>query len=131
MTEEVTATEEITQDPPSDNGLLSVDEFAEKIKAKYPQYKDMDNLELTNKIIAKYPVYKDQVNISGQVEKKNPNVTSDLNSVTETTDSTITTEISDGSSDSLEESETISTFVEKDAPTFYSRGLRFYDGECY
>ena len=73
MTEEVTTTEEITQDPPSDNGLLSVDEFAEKIKAKYSQYKDMDNLELTNKIIAKYPSYKDQVNISGQVEKKKSN----------------------------------------------------------
>lgn len=101
MTEEVTATEEITQDPPSDNGLLSVDEFAEKIKAKYPQYKDMDNLELTNKIIEKYPVYKDQVNISGQVEKKNPNDTSS-NGEEVLTESTTETETIPGSLASLE-----------------------------
>ena len=104
MTEEVTTTEEITQDPPSDNGLLSVDEFAEKIKAKYPQYKDMDNLELTNKIIAKYPSYKDQVNISGQVEKKNPIDTSS-NGEEVLTESITETETSPGSLASLQGSD--------------------------
>lgn len=49
---------------------LKVKEFAAKIKAKYPQYKDIDDTELTNKIIAKYPDYKEQVDFS--VEKKSP-----------------------------------------------------------
>ena len=44
--------------------LLSVDEFAEKIKSKYPAYASMDNLTLVQKIIAKYPQYKNQVDMS-------------------------------------------------------------------
>jgi hypothetical protein len=42
---------------------LTVDEFALKIKAKYPQYKDMDNYELTNKIVEKYPDYSNSVDL--------------------------------------------------------------------
>ena len=34
---------------------LDVNTFAEKIKTKYPQYKDVDNLELAKKIVEKYP----------------------------------------------------------------------------
>jgi len=37
----------------------NVGSFAEKIKAKYPQYADMDNAELEQKMIAKYPQYAD------------------------------------------------------------------------
>jgi len=40
------------------------DEFAERIKAKYPVYKDWDNLELAKRTVEKYPVYKDQVAFS-------------------------------------------------------------------
>lgn len=47
--------------------ILTVDQFAEKIKSKYPEYKDIDNYDLTEKIIAKYPVYKDMVDF----QKKN------------------------------------------------------------
>lgn len=36
-------------------------ELAQKIKAKYPVYQDMDDMELAEKIIAKHPVYKDQM----------------------------------------------------------------------
>ena len=43
--------------------LLSVDEFASKIKQQYPQYKDIDNFELAQKIIDKYPSYADQVDL--------------------------------------------------------------------
>ena len=42
---------------------LDYNQFAEKIKAKYPEYKDVDNLELTKKMIAKYPEYKNQVTL--------------------------------------------------------------------
>jgi len=42
---------------------LTVDEFALKIKAKYPEYKDMDNYELSNKIIQKYPDYSNTVDL--------------------------------------------------------------------
>jgi hypothetical protein len=38
---------------------MNYNEFSEKIKAKYPQYKDMDNRELAQKMIAKYPQYSD------------------------------------------------------------------------
>ena len=47
--------------------ILTVDQFAEKIKSKYPEYKDIDNYDLTEKIIAKYPAYKDMVDF----QKKN------------------------------------------------------------
>ena len=40
---------------------MNPSEFARKIKDKYPEYKDVDDLELSQKIVAKYPEYKDQV----------------------------------------------------------------------
>ena len=47
-----------------DNEKYTVDEFAEKIKGKYPEYKDVDNAELVDKIVAKYPEYE------GSIKKK-------------------------------------------------------------
>jgi hypothetical protein len=38
---------------------MNYNEFADKIKTKYPQYKDMDNRQLAERMIAKYPQYKD------------------------------------------------------------------------
>ena len=38
---------------------MDYNEFATKVKAKYPQYGDMDNRELATKMVAKYPEYKD------------------------------------------------------------------------
>lgn len=43
------------------DGLLSIDEFAETVKSKYPEYKDVDNATLAAKVIEKYPEYKDKV----------------------------------------------------------------------
>jgi len=43
-------------------GKLSIQDFAAKIKAKYPSYKDVNDTLLTQKIIDKYPEYKDMVN---------------------------------------------------------------------
>ena len=40
---------------------LDVNEFANKIKAKYPEYKDVDNNLLAEKMIEKYPEYKGKV----------------------------------------------------------------------
>lgn len=42
---------------------LSVKEFSSKIKAKHPQYKDMDDMELTKKILDKYPQYQGKVEL--------------------------------------------------------------------
>lgn len=36
-------------------------QFSAKIKAKYPEYKGMDDVELAQKIVAKHPVYASQV----------------------------------------------------------------------
>lgn len=67
--------EQTDQEPQDPKPKPKVKEFAAKIKLKYPEYKDMDDLELTNKIISKYPDYKDQVDFSTTpqptVEKKN------------------------------------------------------------
>lgn len=38
--------------------VISPQEFAEKIKAKYPEYRDIPNDKLVELILAKYPVYK-------------------------------------------------------------------------
>ncbi len=40
---------------------ITPQEFASKVKQKYPAYAGMDDNELVNKFIAKYPVYKDQI----------------------------------------------------------------------
>ena len=42
---------------------LSIDDFANKIKEKYPEYKDKDNKTLAEAMIKKYPEYKDKVAI--------------------------------------------------------------------
>ena len=49
--------------------LQTVDQFAGKIKAKYPVYQEMDNQELVDKIIAKYPVYKEQIDFGPTPEE--------------------------------------------------------------
>lgn len=40
---------------------VNVQEFAKKVKEKYPEYKDVDDLTLAQKIVEKYPEYKDRV----------------------------------------------------------------------
>lgn len=44
-------------------GKLSVDDFAQKIKTKYPEYDKVDNTELTQKMIEKYPEYRDKIEL--------------------------------------------------------------------
>ena len=43
---------------------MTSDEFAQKIKEKYPQYQNVDNQTLTQKMIAKYPQYKNKVDMN-------------------------------------------------------------------
>lgn len=40
---------------------MTQEEFAQKIKVKYPQYKDVDTATLVTKIVDKYPEYKPQI----------------------------------------------------------------------
>ena len=40
---------------------MNYNEFSERVKVKYPEYKDIDNKELAEKIIAKYPEYENVV----------------------------------------------------------------------
>lgn len=49
---------------------LSVADFAAKIKAKYPDYANIDDAELTQRIIAKYPEYADSV----EQQKESPSL---------------------------------------------------------
>jgi hypothetical protein len=40
---------------------MNVQEFAQRIKAKHPEYGDIDDATLTQKVLAKYPQYQDMV----------------------------------------------------------------------
>ena len=48
---------------------LDYKEFSAKIKSKYPEYSDVDDLTLAQKVIEKYPEYKDKV-VFEPVKKK-------------------------------------------------------------
>lgn len=43
---------------------MNYNEFAETVKAKYPEYKDVDNQELAQKVVAKYPEYQSVVDFT-------------------------------------------------------------------
>lgn len=49
---------------------MTPQEFSQKIKEKYPQYQNIDDMELTNKIISKYPQYKNEVEMKNPEPKK-------------------------------------------------------------
>lgn len=48
---------------------MTPQEFAQKVKEKYPQYSGVDDIELAKKVVQKYPQYASQVNFSLGVEK--------------------------------------------------------------
>lgn len=43
---------------------MNYNEFAETVKTKYPEYKDVDNRLLAEKIVSKYPEYKESVDFT-------------------------------------------------------------------
>lgn len=54
---------------------MELKEFGQIIKQKYPQYADIDDVELANKVITKYPQYQSRVNSPAnnkQGQKENP-----------------------------------------------------------
>ena len=53
---------------PNQQAPLNVDDFAAKIKAKYPEYANIDNALLAQRIVAKYPEYATQVNLSQRAQ---------------------------------------------------------------
>lgn len=48
---------------------LTPQQFAQKIKQKYPQYKDIGDVELTDKMLKKYPEYSSSVDTEGAFKK--------------------------------------------------------------
>jgi len=54
---------------------MNYKQFSQNIKTKYPQYQDIDDLELANKMIAKYPQYQEQVEFDDVVEQAQPEPT--------------------------------------------------------
>jgi len=48
----------------------NVQEFAELIKTEYPDYAEMDDLELTKMVVSEYPEYEAEVDIEGDDKKK-------------------------------------------------------------
>jgi hypothetical protein len=51
---------------------LSSDQFAQSIKAKYPQYASVDNFTLAQKMVAKYPQYADRVQLGTPINAPAP-----------------------------------------------------------
>lgn len=49
---------------------LSVQEFAAKVKAKYPEYQSLADDDLARRIVAKYPEYEGQVSLAPSVAEK-------------------------------------------------------------
>ena len=49
---------------------LDYTEFAKKVKSKYPEYNDIDDLTLAKKMIEKYPEYKNEVSFDSTLKKK-------------------------------------------------------------
>jgi hypothetical protein len=47
---------------------ITPQEFSQKVKSKYPEYKDVDDIVLAKKMVEKYPEYANQV--SFEVKKK-------------------------------------------------------------
>ena len=47
---------------------MTKQEFAQKLKSKYPQYQNVDNDALTDKFLDKYPIYKSRITESGLQE---------------------------------------------------------------
>lgn len=50
---------------------LSIDDFANKIKEKYPEYKDKDNKTLAEAMIKKYPEYQDKIDLNQPTTTQN------------------------------------------------------------
>jgi hypothetical protein len=48
---------------------LTPAQFAEKLKAKYPQYANIDDVTLVDKVLQKYPQYGDIVNVNDAGEE--------------------------------------------------------------
>jgi len=61
---------------------LDYTEFAKKIKSKYPEYSDVDDLELSKKMIEKYPEYKNEVSFESALKKKEVSQSTQVNQVT-------------------------------------------------
>jgi hypothetical protein len=49
---------------------MDFNEFAESIKAKHPQYKEVDNLKLAKAMVSKYPQYAEKVTFETEQPKK-------------------------------------------------------------
>ncbi len=60
---------------------MTTDEFAAKIKAKYPAYQSLDNATLTQKFIAKYPVYASQIDQAPVPQDQPSQIASDVKGV--------------------------------------------------
>lgn len=51
---------------------MNYTQFAQRIKNKYPQYQDIDDLELANKVISKYPQYQQQIEFDATSLEQTP-----------------------------------------------------------
>ena len=49
---------------------MTIEEFGQQIKSKYPQYNDLSDGDLGNKMLQKYPQYQDMITMPSVKENK-------------------------------------------------------------
>ena len=64
----------VANPPQNASSPLSVNEFAGRIKAKYPEYAGLDNATLAQKVVAKYPEYKGKVALPDSTNPDNTGI---------------------------------------------------------
>ena len=47
----------------------SIEQFAQRIKDRYPQYADVDQYELVSRVSSKFPTYNEDIELPGFIER--------------------------------------------------------------
>lgn len=68
-------------DTPKTPMVISYIDFSARVKKKYPEYKDVEDMLLTQKIIEKYPEYKNVVYFGDTIKTYSSNITVDIPTV--------------------------------------------------
>lgn len=102
-------------------GKKSYKEFAKAVKAKYPEYRDADDLKLATAMLQKYPEYASQVDLGGEKSSPLDPITPVITAPEGITKGTETiNQIEDGSKNVQELGETMSDKIGKIAGVFDS-----------
>ncbi len=107
---------------------LDYNDFAEQIKQKYPEYKDVDNYKLATAMVQKYPEYKNQVDLKKKEVSQSTLVKSNTSSgrlSSTTTKPTVSSSLKDNGQYTFPGQEGVS--FKKEANNWYRREKDSYE----